>query len=76
MAIARPFILSISLANPMLKIYLDLIEDLREDEDGNKSILVAIDAFSRYLSLYPLRNKTAVAKAFRDLCLSAQVHAL
>jgi hypothetical protein len=59
MAIARPF--TLSSANPMQKIYLDLIEDLREDEDGNKHI-----AFSRYLSLYPMRNKTAdaVAKAF------------
>jgi hypothetical protein len=41
-----------------------------ESKDGNKHILVAIDAFSRYLSLYPMRNKTAaVAKAFLTIAM-------
>ena len=67
LAIARPFTLSSE--NPMQKMYVDLIEDLREDEDGNRHIFVAIDAFSRYLMLYPIKEKTAqaVARAFLSL---------
>jgi transposase InsO family protein len=42
---------------------MDLIEDLRMDEDGNQHILVLIDSFSRYLLLYPIKEKTAMAIA-------------
>jgi transposase InsO family protein len=33
------------------------------DEDGNQHILVLIDSFSRYLLLYPIKEKTAMAIA-------------
>jgi hypothetical protein len=42
---------------------VDLIENLREDGDGNKHILVIIDAFSRYLMLYPIKERTALSVA-------------
>ena len=67
-AICRhPF--SLSSADPMKRLYVDLIEDLRADEEGYRHILVVIDAFSRYLMLYPLKEKTsmAVAKAMLSL---------
>ena len=53
----------------MKRLYVDLIEDLRADEEGYRHILVVIDAFSRYLMLYPLKEKTsmAVAKAMLSL---------
>ena len=63
LAVCRPFTLSSD--SPMQKIFVDLIEDLREDEDGNKHIVVLIDSFSRYIMLYPIKEKTsrAVSKA-------------
>jgi hypothetical protein len=61
MAICRPFTLSSD--SPMNRLYLDLIEDPRMDEDGNQHILVLIDSFSRYLLLYPIKEKTAMAIA-------------
>jgi len=59
--VGRPF--TLSSADPMKRIYVDLIENLRRDEDGNQHILVLIDAFSRFLMLYPIKEKTALAVA-------------
>jgi len=57
----RPF--TLSSASPMFRIYVDLIENLRPDEDGNQHILVLIDAFSRYLMMYPVKEKTSLSVA-------------
>jgi hypothetical protein len=59
--VGRPF--TLSTADPMRKIYVDLIENLREDTEGNKHILVLIDAFSRFVMMYPIKEKTALAVA-------------
>ena len=63
MNILKPVINSlkftVSKNSPMEEIAIDLIEDLIPDNKGNKFILVIIDSFSRYVSLYPLPSKGA-----------------
>jgi hypothetical protein len=59
--LCRPFTLSSD--SPMNRLSIDLIEDLRMDEDGNQHILVLIDSFSRYLFFLPIKEKTAMAIA-------------
>jgi hypothetical protein len=56
---------TLSSDGPMQRIYIDLIEDLRPDEDNNKHIVVMVDGFSRYLFMFPIKEKTThtVAKA-------------
>lgn len=44
----------LSSRDPMYRIYVDIIEDLRVDADGNQHILVLIDSFSRWLNLIPV----------------------
>ena len=58
---SQPFTLSSN--DPMYKIFVDIIEDLREDEEGNRHILVLIDAFSRWLNLIPMKDKTSLTIA-------------
>lgn len=50
---------TISKYYPMQEIAVDLIEDLLVDTRNNSFILVTIDSFSRYVSLYPLPSKRA-----------------
>ena len=38
---------------------VDLIPNMPETKDGNKAILVAVDLFTGYIQLYPLKDKTA-----------------
>jgi len=45
---------------PFDKVAIDTIGPLPEDENGNKHIIVFIDCFSRYLSLYPVPDTTGL----------------
>ena len=49
--------------NPFEVLHLDHIGPLRPDEKGNLFILVVIDAFSRWVELYPTKTTTAVESA-------------
>jgi transposase InsO family protein len=49
--------------NPFEVLHLDHIGPLRPDEKGNLFILVIIDAFSRWVELYPTKTTTAVESA-------------
>jgi hypothetical protein len=44
---------TISSYSPMERLDMDTIGPLEEDENGNKYILVIIDAFSRFVEFYP-----------------------
>ena len=48
---------------PMERLYIDSIGPLKSDENGNKHILVVIDAFTRWTSLYPIKDVTAKSAA-------------
>jgi hypothetical protein len=48
---------------PMQRIAIDYIERLTPDSNGNTSIMVAIDCFSRYIELYPVKNINAISSA-------------
>jgi len=50
-------------SSPMRKLAADSIGPLPEDADGNKYILVIIDEFSKYVTLFPTKNVTAVEYA-------------
>jgi hypothetical protein len=45
--------------NEQLDVDLEDIQSLSKDNDGIKYLLVAIDVFSRYAWVEPLKNKTA-----------------
>ena len=49
--------------NPFEVLHLDHIGPLRPDIHGNMFILVIIDAFSRWVELYPTKSTTAVETA-------------
>ena len=49
--------------NPFEVLHLDHIGPLRSDVQGNMFILVIIDAFSRWVELYPTKTTTAVESA-------------
>ena len=49
--------------SPMERIYIDTISFETPDEDGNKHVLVIIDAFTRWIELYPLTNLSAQTSA-------------
>ena len=49
--------------NPFEVLHLDHIGPLRPDIHGNMFILVIIDAFSRWVELYPTKSTTAVESA-------------
>jgi len=49
--------------SPMERVAVDAIGPLPEDEDGNKHIIVFIDCFSRYVSMYPVKDVTAKSAA-------------
>ena len=49
--------------NPFEVIHLDHIGPLPVDSHGNAYILVIIDAFSRWIELFPTRSTTAVETA-------------
>ncbi len=54
--------------NPFEMLHLDHIGPLRTDVDGSMFILVIIDAFSRWVELYP--TKTMTAASFNTLVAS------
>jgi hypothetical protein len=45
--------------NEQLDVDLEDMQSLSKDNDGIKYLLVAIDVFSRYAWVEPLKNKTA-----------------
>ena len=49
--------------NPFEDLHLDHIAPLRPDAKGHTFILVIIDAFSRWVELYPTTTTTAVETA-------------
>ena len=49
---ASPF--TLSAYNPMECLYVDIIEKLTKDATGNSFVVVLIDAFSRYVELFPV----------------------
>ena len=49
--------------NPFEVLHLNYIGPLRPDVHGNMFILVIIDAFSRWVELYPTKSTTAVESA-------------
>jgi len=49
--------------NPFEVLHLDHIGPLRADVNGSMFILVIIDAFSRWVELYPTKTTTAVETA-------------
>jgi len=50
--------------NPFEVLHLDHIGPLKADAAKNKFILVMIDAFSRWVELYPTKSTTALETAF------------
>jgi transposase InsO family protein len=50
---------TLSSAKPMERLDIDTIGPLPEDEEGNKFVLVVIDAFSRFTVVYPIKRATA-----------------
>jgi hypothetical protein len=48
---------------PMQSIAIDFIQGLIPDEDGNDSILVVIDRFTRFVELFPMKGLTALNAA-------------
>ena len=46
---------------PMERLEVDTIGPLPADEDGHRYILVVIDCFTRWVSLYPTKDTTAQA---------------
>ena len=52
-----------ALKSPFEVLYLDHIELLTKDTHGNEYIFVIIDAFSRWVELFPIRLTTTVETA-------------
>jgi transposase InsO family protein len=48
---------------PNQRIAVDYIERLTPDQNGNTSILVIIDCFTRYVELYPVKTINAITSA-------------
>ena len=48
---------------PMQSLAIDFIQSLTLDDDGNDTILVIIDTFSRFVELYPIAGATAANAA-------------
>ena len=48
---------------PMLRLSIDTVGPFPEDEEGNQYVLVVIDNFSRYTTLYPTKDQTGKAAA-------------
>ena len=48
---------------PMLKLDIDTIGPIEADANGNQYIIVMIDAFSRYVDLYPAKDASAISAA-------------
>ena len=44
---------------PLVKVDIDVVVDLRPDKDGVTTIMIIIDAFSRWVNLYALKERTA-----------------
>ena len=57
--------------NPFEVLHLDHIGPLRPDKKGNVFILVIIDAFSRWVELYPTKTTTAVKSSSTTSVASA-----
>ena len=59
-----------AVSHPLERVGVDLIE-MTPSYEGNKYILTVIDHFSRYVSAYPLPNKTSqtVTEAIVSFCL-------
>ena len=53
--------------NPFEVLHLDHIGPLKVDAAGNKFILVIIDAFSRWVELYPTKTTTALESSSNTL---------
>ena len=45
------------------RIAVDYIEGLIPDQEGNTAIFVAIDCFTRYIELYPVKEVNAITSA-------------
>ena len=54
---AKPF--TLSTYNPMQKLMIDYIEDLHEDDLGNRHIAVVVDCLSRYCTLHATKTTKA-----------------
>ncbi len=53
--------------NPFEVLHLDHIRPLTKDANGNEYILVIIDAFSRWVELFPTKSTTAAERAYMIL---------
>ena len=51
---AKPF--TLSTYHPMQTLMIDYIEDLHEDDLGNRHIAVVVDCFSRYCTLHATKT--------------------
>ena len=49
--------------NPFEVLHLDHIDPLTKDAHGNEYILIIIDAFSRWVELFPTKTTTAIETA-------------
>jgi hypothetical protein len=60
MSVKRPVVQAVhftcSVYNPMERVAVDYTEKLTEDKSGNDMIVVMIDCFSRFVTLYPVRS--------------------
>ena len=50
-------------SGPMKRLSVDTVGPFPEDEDGNMYILVVIDNFSRYTTLWPTKDQTGLSAA-------------
>ena len=48
---------------PMKRLSVDTVGPFPEDEEGNQYILVVIDNFSRYTTLWPTKDQTGMSAA-------------
>ena len=45
--------------DPLVSLSVDTLGPLKEDESGNRFIIVIVDNFSKLVGLYPARNMTS-----------------
>jgi hypothetical protein len=45
--------------DPLVSLSVDTLGPLKEDESGNRFIIVIVDDFSKLVGLYPARNMTS-----------------
>ena len=50
-------------SGPMKRLSIDTVGPFPEDEEGNMYVLVVIDNFSRYTTLWPTKDQTGLAAA-------------